>query len=182
MAVKAPRSNSTRTIGSAATKSATAAGSVRSSANSSARFSLSMRGGVIAGAELVAELGQQHDADGDADHAERQLEQPVGVIEPGHHAILERGDDGVEHHGDLGHAAGDRRRARRARPAGACRASRRGRAQGQAHADLAAATATTITCSTPETAMPQASATPAVALLDVAEGDQRRAARRSARR
>ena len=42
MAVKAPRSNSTRTMGWAATNSATAAGSVRSSAVSSERFSLSM--------------------------------------------------------------------------------------------------------------------------------------------
>ncbi len=63
--------------------------------------------GVIVLAEAAAELRQQHDADGDADDAERKLEQAVGVIEPGHDAILKRGDHGVEDDGDLAHAAGD---------------------------------------------------------------------------
>ena len=39
--------------------------------------------------KLMAELRQEHDADGDADDAERKLEQAVGVIEPRHYAILE---------------------------------------------------------------------------------------------
>jgi len=62
---------------------------------------------VVARPKLVAESGEQHDANGDADHAQRQLEQAVGIIEPGHHAVLKRGDDGADHDGELGHAAGD---------------------------------------------------------------------------
>ena len=65
---------------------------------------------VIAGAQAAAELRQQHHTDGNADDAKRKLKQPVGVIEPGHHAVLQRGDDGVEHHGELVHAAGDEAR------------------------------------------------------------------------
>ena len=62
---------------------------------------------MIAGAELVAEIGEKHDADGDADHAERKLKDAVGIVEPGHDAILEGGDDGRDHAGELADAAGD---------------------------------------------------------------------------
>ena len=64
-------------------------------------------GGVIARAQLVAERRQKHHADGDADHAERQLEQAVGIVEPRHDAILKRGDDRRDDQRDLRHAAGE---------------------------------------------------------------------------
>ena len=42
-----------------------------------------LRLGVAAALQVPAEFGQQHHADGDADDAERQLIEPVGVIEIG---------------------------------------------------------------------------------------------------
>ncbi len=58
----------------------------------------------------MAEIGEQHHADGDADHAERQLKDAVGIIEPRHHAVLQARDDGRDDDGDLRHAAGDEAR------------------------------------------------------------------------
>ena len=105
-------------IGPAAMNSATAAGKVKQQRGFE-RAVLGFHGrGVIVVAETAAELRQQHDADGDADDAERKLKQAVGVIEPGHHAILKRGNHGVEDDGDLAHAAGDEcRRGERQQPA-----------------------------------------------------------------
>ena len=61
--------------------SAAAAGTVRSRANSIARFWLSNAAAVRAGSQLARQQRQQRDADRDADHAQRQLVDPVGVVE-----------------------------------------------------------------------------------------------------
>ena len=44
--------------------------------------------------KLRFEFGEENDADSHAHHAERQLENTVGVVEPRHDAILQAGDDG----------------------------------------------------------------------------------------
>ena len=86
---KAPRWNSTATIGTGITTSATAAGSVSARVNSVARLMRVAPARAVAGGQPAREVGQQHDADGDADDAERQLVEPVGVGEPGDGAVEE---------------------------------------------------------------------------------------------
>ncbi|MEZ5773215.1 MAG: hypothetical protein R3D33_00460 [Hyphomicrobiaceae bacterium] len=62
------------TIGPVDTAMATAAGSVRSGrANSAARFWLVRDGRHVAGTQMAGDVGQENDADGDADDAEREL-------------------------------------------------------------------------------------------------------------
>ena len=69
---------------------------------------LGVRGfGLAAGAERPRQIGEEDDADGDADDAERQLVEAVGVVEPRHRAGLERGDDRADDDVDLGDAAGN---------------------------------------------------------------------------
>ena len=97
-------------MGPEAMNRATAAGKVSSSANSSAAVLAVDNRRFVAGAQFAAEIRQQHHADGHPDHAERQLEDAVGVIEPRHDAILEARDDGRDDDGDLRHAAGDEAR------------------------------------------------------------------------
>ena len=89
IAVKAPRSNSTRMIGLGGEKQRDGGGQRQQQGEFERAVLARQHRRVVAGAELVAEVGQQHHADGDADHAERQLEQAVGVIEPGHDAVLQ---------------------------------------------------------------------------------------------
>ena len=98
-------------IGPGMTRSATAAGRVSAAANSIERFWLWCAASVAAGAERPGELGQEHDADGDADDAERQLVEAVGIVEPGDGAGLQRGDDRADDDVDLDDAAGDDARA-----------------------------------------------------------------------
>ena len=47
----------------------------------------------MAGLQRARQLRQQHDADGDADDAERQLVDAVGILQDGDGAFLRRGDD-----------------------------------------------------------------------------------------
>ena len=89
------------------TASATAAGTVSSTANSSERFWLSITASWLLGAQVPRHVRQQHDADGDADDGQRQLVEAIGVVEVGHGAVLHRGDDGADDDVDLRHAAGD---------------------------------------------------------------------------
>ena len=73
---------------------------------------------LIRGLQLAVDLQQligrqQGGADGDADHAERQLGEPVGVVEGGDRAGRhQRGPHHVEHDADGLHAAADRHRRR----------------------------------------------------------------------
>ena len=61
-----------------------------------------VRAGDVAGGDAPAHLRQQHGAGGDADHADGELIEPVGVIERRHRAgRQERGDDGVGEHRQL---------------------------------------------------------------------------------
>ena len=65
----------------------------------------------LAGAQLARQQRQQGRADGDADHAQRQLGDAVGVVERGDRADRQqRGPHHVEHGADLLHAAADRHR------------------------------------------------------------------------
>ena len=50
-------------------------------ANSSERFWLSITAVMVAGAQVTRHVRQQHDADRNADDGERQLVEPIGVIE-----------------------------------------------------------------------------------------------------
>ena len=109
--MKAPRWKSTATIGTGITMSATAAGRVSARVNSVARLMASRPPAPSPAFEPAREVGQQHDADGDADDAERQLVEPVGVGEPGDGAVEERADLAADQQVDLHHAAGEERRA-----------------------------------------------------------------------
>ena len=60
-----------------------------------------------AGAQMARQVGQQDDADGDADDAERQLVDAIGVIEERHRTRRQRGDHGADDDVDLGDAAGE---------------------------------------------------------------------------
>ena len=53
----------------------------------------------VAGLEAAREVGEEHDADGYADDAERELVEPVGVGEPGDGAVEERADLAADHAG-----------------------------------------------------------------------------------
>jgi hypothetical protein len=64
-------------------------------------------GGVIAGAQMARHVGQQHDADGDAEDGEGKLVDAVGVVEMRDGALLQRGDDRADDDVELGDAAGD---------------------------------------------------------------------------
>ena len=66
----------------------------------------------IAGLQRARKLGQQHDADRHADDPERQLIEPVGILQDGDRAGLRRGDDLADEEVDLRDAAGDRDRRR----------------------------------------------------------------------
>ena len=61
----------------------------------------------VARAQAARQLRQQHDADGDADDAERQLVDTVGEVERGHGARLSRRDCRTDQRVDLRYAAGD---------------------------------------------------------------------------
>ena len=66
----------------------------------------------VAAGVLARQARQDHGGEGDRQHAERELHQPVRVIQPGHAAgDQERRHHGVEHQVDLRH-----RRAEHARP------------------------------------------------------------------
>ena len=62
----------------------------------------------IAGFQRARKLGQQHDADRYADDPERQLIEPVGILQDGDRAGLRGGDDLADEQVDLRDAAGDR--------------------------------------------------------------------------
>ena len=57
--------------------------------------------------QVPRHVGQQHDADGDADDGERQLVDAIGVVEVGHRPVLQRRDDRADDDVELGDAAGD---------------------------------------------------------------------------
>src|SRR5690349_17997763 len=63
--------------------------------------------GFAAGTKCPGQVGQEHNADGDADDAERELIEAVGIIEPRHGAGLERSYDRADNNIDLHDAAGD---------------------------------------------------------------------------
>ncbi len=66
----------------------------------------------IAGLQRARQFRQQHDGDRDADDAERQLVDAVGIGERRNRAVLSRCDGRADQLVDLGDAAGDRRRKR----------------------------------------------------------------------
>ena len=104
-AVKAPCSNSSRTIGSLSTISPSVAGSASPTASSRPRDSACATAARSAAAHRARQFRDQHRAHGDADDAERQFDQAVGEIEPRHRRRRRRGDD----------RAGDHQQLRRAR-------------------------------------------------------------------
>ena len=110
-AVKAPRWKSTETIGTGITISATRGGQGERERELGGAVDRVAAARAVAGLEAAREVGQEHDADGDADHAERQLVEPVGVGEPGDGAVEERADLAADEQVDLHHAAGEERRA-----------------------------------------------------------------------
>ena len=72
------------------------------------------RAGLVAGRDPARHLRQQHGADRDADHADRQLVEPVGVVERRQRAGGEEArDDGVGEQRDLGAGRAERRRPER---------------------------------------------------------------------
>ena len=74
-----------------------------------------MRAGLIVGGQAARHLRQQHGADGDADHADRQLVEPVGVIQRRERARRQEArDDGVGEQRDLRARRAERRRPQRA--------------------------------------------------------------------
>ncbi len=87
---------------------------VRRSVNSTARFCASCAPLLVARRDPPRHLGQQHGAGGDADDADRQLIETVGVVERGERAGREEArDDGVGEQRDLRPGGADDRRAER---------------------------------------------------------------------
>ena len=128
--------------------------------------------GMIAGAQAAAKLGQQHDTDGNADDAKRELEQPVGVIEPRHHPVLKRCDDGVEDDGELIHAAGNQRRGcEHEQPAHICIEARQ--AEGEAHLRFRSGNGDDDHLQHARRGDAPGERNRGRALLDIADGDQR---------
>ena len=62
-------------------RKATTKGAASASVRPMARFCARMGAGDVAGGDAAAHLRQQHGAGRDADHAERQLVDPVGIVE-----------------------------------------------------------------------------------------------------
>ena len=90
-------------------------------------------GGMVAGAQLARHVREQHDADGDADDGERQLVDPVRVVEVRDGARLQRGDHRADHDVDLRHATGHHaRQPERDEPAHTLGHARAAQAQRQA--------------------------------------------------
>ena len=56
---------------------------------------------------MSREFGEQHGADGDADDAQRQLVEPIGIVDDRHDLVGARRDDGADEDVDLGDAARD---------------------------------------------------------------------------
>ena len=116
------------------TISATAAGRVSARVNSVARLTASRPPESSPALQPARQVGQQHDADRDADDAERQLVEPVGVGEPGDGAVEERADLAADEQVDLHHAAGEHRRRHDHARAGAAPGVSRGQRGSDRHA------------------------------------------------
>ena len=135
-------------IGWASRPRPTAAGSASSSASSTARLSTTVREPALAHGQ--AERRQQRRAQGHADHAQRQLHQPVGVEQVGHRAGRQVGrEPAADQQVDLHHADTDDRRARSAPAAAGPEPTDAARRSAGARPARAAATATQASCSTP---------------------------------
>ena len=80
--VNAPCSNNSRTIGSLSAINPSVAGSASPTASSSARDSRCAIAALVAAPQRARQFRDQHRSHGDADDAERQLDQAVGEIEP----------------------------------------------------------------------------------------------------
>ena len=107
--------NSARMISSGTIRNATRHGIDSSSVNSIARFCAWRAPASSPAREPPRHFRQQHGADGDADHADRQLVEPVGVVERRQRAGGEEArDDGVGEQRDLGPGRADGRGPERA--------------------------------------------------------------------
>ena len=95
----------------ASTISAAAAGSVSSSASSTPRFCVSTAPAESPSAHLARQRRQDRGADRDADNAERQLVQPVGIVEIGDRAARQqRGERGRDQQVELCHPGAEHAR------------------------------------------------------------------------
>ena len=107
LAVNAPCSNSTRTIGSAEHDQAERRRQRQSDGEFEAAQFRMRNGSSIITANGSCHFRHQHRAHGDAHDAERQFDQAVGEIQPRYRRRRGRGDDGAGHHQQLRRAAGD---------------------------------------------------------------------------
>ena len=145
-------------------RNATAKGAASASVKPIARFCAACAPATSPAAMRRLICGQQHGAGGDADHADRELVEPIGVVERRHRAgRQERGDDRVGEHRDLHAGRADDRGPERLEETPHRRRSRRGRVEDRRAAALRRASAQTSRNSrTPAAATPQAAACPAV--------------------
>ena len=162
-ALNAPRMNRPRMMMPGMTRKATTQGIASSSANSMARFCAERAPAWSPAATRLRHLRHQHGADRNADHADRQLVDAVGVIERRQRAGGEEArDDGVGEQRQLRAGRADRRRHERLEEAPHVVVPGAARETTSSHRRASASPPTRAACSTPEISTPQAAAWPAL--------------------
>ena len=97
-------------MGSDITRSAAVAGSVRNRVNSTERFCRLEASVGVSGLQRARQFRQKNDRHRNANHAERQLVEAVGLRKRRHRLVLSGRDRRADQRVDLGDAAGDCRR------------------------------------------------------------------------